>query len=157
MNISKEQSMGSYISSFYRLGASFLSKEYKDYGIGSGQYQFLFSLYLEDGVSHDKLTEKMSVDKATTTRAIMKLEEEGYVKRVLDENDKRKYKIFLTDKAVEKKEEILNIGSKWEQQLIGCLEPEEFKSLEEIFKKISKNQDKYKQEKHCKNKNVDID
>lgn len=150
MSISTEQSMANYISSFYRLGASFLSKEYKDYGIGSGQYQFLFSLYIEDGVSHDKLTEKMSVDKATTTRAIMKLEEEGYVKKELDEKDKRKYKIFLTDKAKDKKEEILSIGSDWEQRLIGCLEPEEFKCLEYIFKKIANNQEKYKHEKDCK-------
>lgn len=157
MNISKDQSMASYISSFYRLGASFLSKEYKDYGIGSGQYQFLFSLYLEDGVSHDKLTEKMSVDKATTTRAIMKLEEEGYVKRVLDENDKRKYKIFLTDKAIEKKKEILGIGRDWEQRLIGCLDTEEIKCLEYIFKKMSINQEKYRHEKDHKNKNSNIE
>lgn len=136
--------MASYISNFYRLGASFLSKEYKDFGIGSGQYQFLLSLYVEDGVSHDKLTEKMSVDKATTTRAIIKLEEEGYVNRVLDTDDKRKYKIFLTDKAKDKKDEILLIGSDWEQRLIGCLNPEEFKHLEYLFKKMLINQENYK-------------
>lgn len=142
MEFGKEQSIGSYISNFYRLGTCFLSREYKDYGIGSGQYQFLLILYKEDGVSHDVLTEKMSVDKATTTRAIMKLEEEGYVKRVVDENDKRKYKIFLTDKAIEKKEEILEIGARWENKLIGSLNEEQIKSLRDIFKQISNNQDK---------------
>ena len=142
MELKSEQSIGSYISSFYRLGVVFLSKEYKEYGIGSGQYQFIFSLYMEDGVSHDVLTEKLGVDKATTTRAIAKLEEEGYVKRVLDKNDKRKYKIFLTDKAIEKKEEILEIGARWENMLIGSLDSEQIKCLKDIFKQISQSQEK---------------
>lgn len=132
----QELSVGTYIGHFYRVGTSFLSKEYKEYGIGAGQYQFLISLYMEDGVSHDVLTEKMAVDKATTTRAIMKLEEEGYVKRVVNEHDKRKYSIYLTDKAMEKKEEIMEIGSKWEDKLIGTLEPTELKQLRDILKKI---------------------
>ena len=142
MEVGQGKSIGTYISNFYRLGTSFLSREYKDYGIGSGQYQFLFLLYEQDGVSHDLLTEKMAVDKATTTRAIMKLEEEGYVKRIVDKNDKRKYQIFLTDKAKEKKEEILEIGSRWEKRLISCLEQEEFEILQNILCKIAEQQHK---------------
>lgn len=133
----EREAVGTYIGHFYRLGTSFLSKEYKDYGIGAGQYQFLILLYMEDGVSHDVLTEKMSVDKATTTRAIMKLEEEGYVKRLLNEQDKRKYHIYLTDKAIDKKEEILKIASDWEKELIGCLTEEELGYLMQIFKKMT--------------------
>ena len=142
MEVGQGKSIGTYISNFYRLGTSFLSREYKDYGIGSGQYQFLFLLYEQDGVSHDLLTEKMAVDKATTTRAIMKLEEEGYVKRIVDKDDKRKYQIFLTDKAKEKKEEILEIGSRWEKRLISCLEQEEFEILQNILCKIAEQQHK---------------
>ena len=84
----------------------------------------------------------MAVDKATTTRAIMKLEEEGYVKRIVDKDDKRKYQIFLTDKAKEKKEEILEIGSRWEKRLISCLEQEEFEILQNILCKIAEQQHK---------------
>lgn len=143
MDVNTEQSIGSYISSFYRLGVGFLSKEYKSYGIGSGQYQFLFLLYNEDGISHDVITEKMAVDKATTTRAINKLEKEGYVKCVLNEQDKRKYKIFLTDKALERKDEILEVGSKWEKKLIDELSSEEVHNLKNILKKISNSQHKH--------------
>ncbi|WP_231272835.1 hypothetical protein [Clostridium botulinum] len=49
------------------MGSSFLEKEYRKHGIGSGQYQFSIQL--------------------------------GYVNRVLNPNDKRKYYIYLTDKA----------------------------------------------------------
>ena len=109
MDEATDRSIGKYIGHFYRSGSSFLSKEYKNYDIGSGQYLFLLSLYIEDGVSHEILTERMAVDKATTTRAIMKLEESGYVRRETNACDKRKYHIFLTPKALEQTDEILRI------------------------------------------------
>ncbi|MGL5313494.1 MAG: MarR family winged helix-turn-helix transcriptional regulator [Peptostreptococcaceae bacterium] len=133
------ESVGRYIGHFYRYGQSFLSKEYKSYNIGPGQYQILIMLYLQDGISHEELTEKMSVDKATTTRAIMKLEQEGYVERSLNENDKRKYNIYLTEKALEKKDEIFKISVMWEDRLTGCLTEEEIDNLILTLRKIANN------------------
>lgn len=137
------ESLGRYIGHFYRQGQSFLIKEYKDLGFGAGQYQFLIMLYLKDGLSHDELTEKMSVDKATTARAIIKLEEEGYVKRVLNEEDKRKYHIYLTEKAISKKEEVFRISDLWEQRLVGELTEEEKDALFLIMRKIARNNPHY--------------
>ena len=80
MNKHDDISVSRYLSYFHRIGSSFLSKSYEKYDIGTGQYQFLIQLYLDDGISHDTLTERVSVDKATTTRAIKKLEIAGYVR-----------------------------------------------------------------------------
>ena len=132
------EGIGRYISYLHRLGASFLSKEYDQYEIGFGQYQFLLRLYLGDGVSHEDLTEQVCVDKATTTRAIKKLEEKGYVKLSANENDKRKYHIYLTQKALEQKEEILDISKKWEKQLTDALKQEELDQLFYLLRKITR-------------------
>lgn len=132
------EGIGRYISYLHRLGANFLSKEYDQYEIGFGQYQFLLRLYLEDGVSHDELTEQVCVDKATTTRAIKKLEEKGYVRLAPNEKDKRKYHIYLTQKALAQKEEILEISRRWERQLIDGLEQEELNQLFYLLRKITR-------------------
>lgn len=131
------EGIGRYISYLYRLGAGFLSKEYDQYEIGFGQYQFLLRLYLKDGVSHEDLTEQVCVDKATTTRAIKKLEEKGYVELMANEKDKRKYHIYLTKKALEQKEEILDISKKWEKQLTDGLNQEELDQLFYLLRKIT--------------------
>ncbi len=136
------KSVGSYISHFYRIGSSFLSKEYEKYDIGFGQYQFLLQLYLRDGISHDELTELVAFDKATTTRAIKKLENAGYVKTVLNEYDKRKYHIYLTDEALAKRDEIFDISILWENKLIGSLSEDELSTLKNILKKIELNMPK---------------
>ena len=133
-----EISVGSYISSFYRIGSSFLAHNLEQYNIGFGQYQFLIKLYLEDGLSHDQLTQRVYVDKATTTRSVNKLKENGYVTIEHDRNDKRKYRIFLTEYAKSIKDDVWTIAAQWEDQLLGSLEPEEILALSKTMEKISK-------------------
>ncbi|MEG0693668.1 MAG: MarR family transcriptional regulator [Oscillospiraceae bacterium] len=136
-NYSDTPSIGSYISSFYRIGSSFLAHKFDKYDIGFGQYQFLMKLYLEDGLSHEELTQRVFVDKANTTRAVTKLCEGGYVVIQKDEHDKRKYRIFLTDYAKSMKDDIWSIATEWENQLLGCLDDEEIAKLSEIFTKVA--------------------
>ena len=71
----------------------FILEEFKRFGIGAGQYLFLLNLYKHDGITQEELTQKVKLDKATTARAIKKLEDQGYVKRVKKENDRRAYKL----------------------------------------------------------------
>lgn len=139
MNKHDDISVSRYLSYFHRIGSSFLSKSYEKYDIGTGQYQFLIQLYLDDGISHDTLTERISVDKATTTRAIKKLESAGYVRLELNKNDKRKYHIFLTDKAKELKDEIFQVYYLWEALLVKSLSEEEIENLLSTFKKMYEN------------------
>ncbi|MEG0297801.1 MAG: MarR family transcriptional regulator [Clostridium sp.] len=139
MKIYKTESISRYINQLYRQGVSFLGKEYKEYNIGAGQYQFLVYLYMNDGITHDELTEKIGVDKAATTRAIVKLEESGYIRKIQDKKDKRKYYIYLTDFAKDNRENIINKSKKWENELVGELTDEELKQFYYLFRKITKN------------------
>ncbi|MGL4913103.1 MAG: MarR family winged helix-turn-helix transcriptional regulator [Romboutsia sp.] len=132
------ESISRYINQLYRKGISFLGKEYKEYGIGAGQYQFLVYLYIKDGLTHEELTEKIGVDKAATTRAIVKLEDVGYITRVQDESDKRKYYIYLTEYAKEKRHEILEISKKWEAELTSELSEETLEQLYSVFRTMTK-------------------
>lgn len=132
------ESISRYVNQFYRQGLTFLGKEYKQYGIGAGQCQFLIYLYIRDGLTHDELTEKIGVDKASTTRALLKLEESGYIFKVQDPNDKRKYYIHLTAYAKEKRKLILEISKKWENELTSQLSQEELEQLYVTFRKMSK-------------------
>ena len=142
------ESLSRYINQLYREGVSFLGKEYKKYNIGSGQYQFLVYLYMKDGITHEELTEKIGVDKAATTRAISKLEQAGYIERVQDEKDKRKFYIYLSDYAKTLKKEIIDTSKTWELHLMEALDKEEIESLYKIFRKLSKKkEDEFKEEK----------
>ncbi|MEG0320481.1 MAG: MarR family transcriptional regulator, partial [Niameybacter sp.] len=90
-----------------------------------------------------ELTERISIDKANTTRAIKKLEETGYIEMKVNEQDKRKYHIFLTEKALVAKDEILAISFRWNDHLVGMLSQDELDTLYILLRKIARNNPGY--------------
>lgn len=145
MNNIKKEYFGRYISILYRQASVFYSKEFNKFGIGAGQYMFMIHLYKNDGISQEKLSELINIDKGTTAKAIKKLEELGYVERNKDISDKRINKIYLTDKALEIKNEFLTSLNKWENMLTLNLSDEEIlyglKILNKLTKNVSKKQE----------------
>lgn len=133
------ESISRYINYLHREGVSTLCNAYKLYNIGAGQYQFLVYLFMKDGITHEELTHKIGVDKATTTRALNKLEEQGYITRKCATQDKRKYYIYLTEYALSHKKAILQIAKDWESQLVQELSEQELEQLYELLRKMTKN------------------
>ena len=132
------QHIGKYIGEIHRSSCIYFSKKFSKFGIGSGQYLFLLNLYSHDGITQEGLTEKFKLDKATTARAIKKLEDEGYVNRVKKENDRRAYNIKLTQKAEQIREEVYLRMDEWEYKVRNCLTNEESQELIKLLNKLSK-------------------
>jgi DNA-binding MarR family transcriptional regulator len=116
-----------------------MHEELKEFNLGSGQFHFLMILYIKDGVNQETLAEKLNIDKATSARAIKKLEEQGFVNRKKDPDDRRNYHIFLTEKAIQLKPKIRNILSNWTDLLLEDLSKEEVNQLFILLEKISLN------------------
>lgn len=139
MDLSRESkaTFGKFISAVYWQRNSFFFKRFNKFNIGCGQYRFLLNLYLQDGITQEELSNKLMVDKATTARAIKKLEEEGYVSRSVLEEDKRAYKIMITEKSLSIKKEFFEILDEWENEVMRNLSVEEKKSLLHLLEKIA--------------------
>lgn len=138
-NNSKEH-ISKYVSQIYRKGNSFISKKLSQYEIGSGQIMFLIQLYKKDGISQEELSENLNIDKGTTARAIKKLEEENFLVRLRDQQDKRAYKIYLTDKSKEIKEHVCEVLQEWDTIISKNITKEERDILVSLLKKICINQ-----------------
>lgn len=135
----KCEALGKYISKLYRQGNAFLTKKYNKYNIGSGQHMFLIQLYNYDGLSQEELASLLNIDKGTTARAIKKLEDQGYITRIKDEDDKRANKIFLTEKAEDIRIGFFEILGQWNDILTSGLTEEEVEVVLKLMKKISVN------------------
>lgn len=128
--------IGKYISQMYRKSNSFISKELSNLGIGSGQFMFLLELYRKDGRNQEELSDILSIDKATTARAIKKLEEEGFLYRQKDEVDKRAYKVYLTYKGKNLRDDIYKVMNLWESIISSKLTEKESDYLLKLLKKV---------------------
>lgn len=136
MNENETIHIGRYVSQIYRKGNAYIGRQLADVGIGHGQFMFLLELYRQDGRSQEELSDKLSIDKGTTARAIKKLEDNGFLTRERDKNDKRAYKIYLTDKGKDVKTNILEVLDIWNDILTSTLSEEEKGTLDSLLNKI---------------------
>jgi DNA-binding MarR family transcriptional regulator len=127
------------ISILQRFGQIFIGKRVESYNIGSGQYVFLIALFKRDGISQEALSKYIKIDKATTARAIKLLEAEGFVKREIDIDDKRAYKVFLTQKAYNLKIDMEEVVGKWLELITSNLTEEEKETAQKLLLKMAAN------------------
>ena len=78
----------------------------------------------------------MSIDGPNTTRALNRLEQEGYVTREVDPQDKRAYRVYLTDKAWKIRARIHQLMTDWETALLANLSEEERDTFTKLLKKL---------------------
>ncbi|MGA1872209.1 MAG: MarR family winged helix-turn-helix transcriptional regulator [Thermoplasmatota archaeon] len=118
-------SVGRLLAHIHKRTRRYMSTRLAHYGIGGPTYGFLFHLYKKDGISESEITRHMLVDKATTTRALSKLEKLGYVERHQDPQDRRVYKVFLTSKARSIEPDLDKIREEWVHLVLGDFDASE--------------------------------
>ena len=84
------------------------------------------------------MSTRLSIDKGTTAKAIKRLEEEGYVKRIPHEEDKRAYRVYITPKGFEIKKEFYEVLQNWNFYIEEALKDDEIKELNTLLNKIIK-------------------
>ncbi|HCX65776.1 MAG TPA: MarR family transcriptional regulator [Eubacteriaceae bacterium] len=135
-----KRSIGRYVSILHRQSQIYINHVLKPYNITCAEYAFLLSLYRENGMSQHSLSSYLYIDKAATARAIKSLEEKGYVTRKSDEKDKRYKYVYLTDEALEIKDEVIDRIVKWSTFLTDDLDEETldtlYDSLEHMIDKV---------------------
>lgn len=73
------------------------------------QYITLMVLWEEDGISLNKLGQRLMLDSGTLTPLLKKMEKKQLLSRVRNSKDERQVNIFLTDKGKNLKDEALKI------------------------------------------------
>ena len=91
----------------------YMTVNLEEFGLSGHTYGYMMVLFHREGISEKEMTEHMLVDKATTTRAIAKLEEIGYIRKEKDPNDGRAHCLYLTKKAHELKPVLDGLKKEW--------------------------------------------
>jgi DNA-binding MarR family transcriptional regulator len=73
--------------------------EFKEFDLTKGQYLYLVRICENPGIIQEKLAEMIKVDRTTASRAIRKLENNGFIEKTDDEHNKKIKKLFPTQKG----------------------------------------------------------
>ena len=134
-----EESLGKLVAILYRIGLNHTGKRFEPYGIGGGQFVFLAELFVQDGISQEKLASSICCDKATVARAMKRLESRGYVERKRSTEDGRVKLVYLTEKAQDFKPTLFSILSNWTEILAQGLSSEERKLVINLLDRLVEN------------------
>ena len=139
--------IGKYLSMLYRHNRIFIDQHLTDPNFGSGQHTFLFYLKDHDGSTQDEISRALDIDKASTARAIQKLESHDFVKRQSDPDDRRVNHVFLTEKGAELHAELKTISNHWKSIILASFSEDEIAVLESSLKKLATNSILYRHKK----------
>jgi DNA-binding MarR family transcriptional regulator len=93
-------------------------------------------LAVKDGLSQKYLAYLLGIRPQTLSEALAKLEEQGYVERRKDENDRRVMLVYLTDDGRERAKEIDARREQRAEDIFSVLTDEEKEQLARILAKL---------------------
>ena len=130
------------ISYTYRTIQKSFAKELAPYHIGWGHFAILMSLYEMEGSSQDGLALSRGFDKTMIAKSVVRLEEEGFIRRVTDENDRRVKRLYLTEKSRNLRPKMKEIGYKLNEFLFREFNADESALVMRNLRKIALNASK---------------
>lgn len=113
--------------------------EFKEYDLTRGQYLYLVRIYEQPGIIQEKLAEMIKVDRTTAARAVKKLEENGFIERKDDEENKKIKRLFPTNKGKEVAPYILAENAYSNAVALNGLSNEEAEVLSDLLEKVREN------------------
>ena len=131
--------LGRHASILYRQANRFYDRALAPYGIGCGQQFFLLRIFEHQGINVLDLARLGQFDKGAATRAVQKLEEEGYIRSEPDPQDRRMRRLYTTPAAEPIVQEVFAARERWNQILTRGIRQEEIEQADKLLAHMAEN------------------
>ena len=135
----EQQFLGRWVAQTYRATHAYMAERLRKLQIGYGQFPFLNYLSRSGPSSQEAISQALMFDKATTARAIRKLEEVGYVERRIAEDDHRRYEVKITASGAAAAGKIKAFLKDWNQRLTAGFSPAEKEMIFALMIRVAEN------------------
>ncbi|WP_423798524.1 MarR family winged helix-turn-helix transcriptional regulator [Neobacillus sp. SAB-20_R2A] len=103
------------------------------YGVTPVQYALLRQLWRKDGQFSFELAERLLLDSATITGIIDRLEQNGFIERRVDSNDRRNKLVFLTERGKSLEVPLCQKMDEMNEEVMSSLKVEEIQRFKRIL------------------------
>lgn len=112
----------------------------KEIGITFGQWKIIITLVNnDDGLTQKEIADKLGLEGPTLIPIIDKLEKDGFVTRMVDKNDRRNNRIFLTEKTISTLDLMINCGLRIKNMSMMDITEENVSITKDTLEKMWKN------------------
>ena len=99
-------------------------------------HSYVHAICRNPGMSQDKLSKHLCMNKSSVTRHLGYLEQNGYVERKPSAEDKREMLVYPSQKMLDIHPEVLQISKQWTALLSADITKEEMDAFLEVLDKI---------------------
>lgn len=125
-----------------RSGRQIINQKLQSLSINSAEGNILLHLLTQgQGIVQEQLVEQLDISKPAVSRTLASLEAKQYITRQRDLKDKRAYRIWLTEKALESSPIIEQAYNHVFTQALRGISQDELDFFMKLFSRISKNFD----------------
>jgi MarR family transcriptional regulator, lower aerobic nicotinate degradation pathway regulator len=129
-------SLGFLLAKAYQRACLLFKEEFDGYDVTPRQFGLLGFLWQEDGLSQAELSAKSHIDRTTMGGVIDRLEKEGLVKRCRHPEDRRAYRICLTDKGKALEAKLTPLAIEAQNRFAAKLDDHELETLKSLLEKL---------------------
>ena len=122
----------------YQLNADLIEKLRRE-GINVTRWRILAVLAMGDGITINEIIDRAMVQQSALSRALMRMEKENYVRRVLRREDARCVEVYLTDKGRALFNSLNVVVRRREQRLLEGFSPSGIEAAFTLIRRLSRN------------------
>lgn len=133
-----ENTIAFQIVYLYKNFLNYVSGQLKKKGLNYGQVPFILYIGKFEHCTPSMLKKNLKLDWGYSQRSISKLIEQGFVQKLCDSENSKKYTLCLSSSGKEIFELCHQMFSNWDQMYFDCFSESEKQNLLEDFKEISR-------------------
>jgi MarR family transcriptional regulator, organic hydroperoxide resistance regulator len=122
----------------YQLNADLIEKLRRE-GINVTRWRILAVLAMGDGITINEIIDRAMVQQSALSRALMRMEKENYVRRVLRREDARCVEVYLTEKGWALFNSLNIVVRRREQRLLEGFSPSGVEAAFSLMRRLSRN------------------
>ncbi|MBP2025543.1 MarR family winged helix-turn-helix transcriptional regulator [Peptoniphilus stercorisuis] len=116
--------------------------EFKECNLTKGQYLYVIRIYENSGIIQEELSDMIKVDKTTISRAVKKLEKDGFIEKKSDEENKKIKRLYVSKKGEEVYDFIKRENDYSNEIALKGFSKREAEEIEKLLIKVRKNVEK---------------
>lgn len=110
------------------------------FNVNNSEVPILVALYLNGDINQEDLYKIYQLNDSTVAKALLRLEEKGFIEREINPNDRRRRIVKLTSKGKEVSKKVL-VPEDFFNKMFKNFSKEELLQLESLFNKLMNNID----------------
>lgn len=127
------------IAQLTRLFSQAFQTRFAPHGVSPAQYPVLLHLWKQDGLTQHALCDLVGIEQPTMANTLKRMERDGLVRKVRDDNDRRKVRIRLTRRAANLREALNQSAGEVLNTVWAGFSPEEQHALMTLLGRMAAN------------------